>query len=197
MGRGIVRDLLFSQVSFFACLGICLLISPTLLFERNEVGVSNYGVMAATAVPFTIGFLLCAMFIAMAARLTPRHPLPLGRFRHALFALGGLLLLVLASTYPYKINVELKDAHIVAGGLLISFEMVTSLWLTLRLSWNWKSLLLLVAQATGCVLALITLVGVLHLLLLAQLIASGAFGVLLVRGGQQLLHHHLSGERRK
>jgi hypothetical protein len=190
MGRRVVRYLLLSQLSFFGCLGICLAIFPRFVFERNEVGVSNYGVRAATTVPYTLGFLLCAIFIVKAGHLIPRSPPILGRFRNSLFTLGALLILVLASTYSYKINIVFTDIHILTGGLLISFELVMSLSLTLGLPWSWSNLLLLVVQASGCVLALITLLGVLHLLLLAQLIACGAFGVLLVRLGNQLMHHH-------
>src|ERR1700729_3354297 len=124
MSKGVIRYLLLSQLSFFGFLGICLAIFPRLLFERNEVGVSNYGVRAETAVPYTLGFLLCAIFIVKAGLIVPRSPSIAGRFRNALFTLSALGGLVLASTYPYKINTVLKDIHIVTGGLLISFEMV-------------------------------------------------------------------------
>jgi hypothetical protein len=188
MSGRIVRYLLLSQLSFFGFLGICLALLPHFLFERNEVGVSNYGVRAETVVPYTLGFLLCAFFVMEAGLIVPRRSLMLGRFRNALFVLAALLVLVLASTYPYKIDVVLKDLHIVAGGLLLSFEMAMSLCLTWGLPASWSNILLLVTQASGCVLALMTLVGVLHLLLLAQLMATGAFGLLLVWVGRQRLH---------
>ncbi len=193
MGRRISRYLLLSQLSFFGFLGVCLAIVPSFLFHGSEVGVSNYGVRAATAVPYTLGFLLCAVFILKAGHITPRQPRMLGRFRIVLFTLGALFVLVLASTYPYKVNTALKDIHIITGIVLISFEMAMSSWLAFSLPRNWINHLLLVLQASGCVLALVTLVGALHLLLLAQLMASGAFGVLLVLVGPQLVQHSAAG----
>jgi hypothetical protein len=61
------------------------------------------------------------------------------------------------------------------------------MWLVYETPRHWIPILLLVVQATGCLLALITLIGILHLLLVAQLLAGAAFGVLLVRSGRQLV----------
>ncbi len=187
MGSRVFRSLLLSQICFFGFLTICLAIFPRVLLAGNEGGVSNYGVRTATAIPFTLAFLLCAVLILNAAFLTPRSPSTSCRFRRALVTLGVLFLLVLASTYPYKVNSLLKDIHILTGVLLISFEMAMSLWLIVSVSRNWINVLFLAIQASGCLLALITLVGVLHLLFLAQMIASAAFGVLLLRAGHQLV----------
>jgi len=195
MGRRIPRYLLLSQISFFALLAVCLAIFPRFLFARDEGGVSNYGVKASTEIPFTLAFLLCSIFILKAAHITPTTPPILERFRKALFTLAALFLLLLASTFPYKINVLLKDIHIITGVLLISFELAMSVWLTVSIVTNRTSVLLLAIQASGCLLALITLVGLLHLLFLAQLIASAAFGVLLVSVGHQLVQRYGFGQQ--
>ena len=191
MGSRVSRYLLMSQVSFLALLAICVAITPGFLFERDEGGVSNFGVTPATRIPYTLAFLMCATFLLLAGHATPRRPPILDQFRRALFILGTLFVLVLVSTYPYKVNATLKDIHIMMGVLLIAFELAISSWLTFAIPRNSINILLLLIQAAGCLLALATLIGALHLLFLAQLMASAAFGVLLVRAGQQLVQRSL------
>lgn len=195
MGSRVFRYLLMSQISFFAFLAICLAIVPRFLLEHNEGGVSNYGVTAVTVVPFTLAFLTCAAFILMAVRIIPRHPPTLARFRWALFTLAILLLLVLVSTYPYKVDLALKDIHIVIGVLLLTYEMAMAFWLALAVARDWINILFLMVQTAGSVLALVTLVGVLHLLFVSQMIASAAFGVVLVRSGHLLVPRDGAGDR--
>jgi hypothetical protein len=181
------RYLVISQLGFFAFLAICLALVPRSLVDHNEGGVSNFGVTAATRIPYTLAFLTGALFILMAGHATPRITPTRNSFRRGLFTLGALFLAVLASTYPYKVDVTFKDAHIVIATLLIAFELAMSMWLVYETPRHWIPILLLVVQATGCLLALITLIGILHLLLVAQLLAGAAFGVLLVRSGRQLV----------
>lgn len=186
MDKKVSRYLLLSQLSFFVCLGICLAIIPTFLFAHDQGGMSNYGVRLATVVPYTIGFLLCGVCIAEAASLTPRSPTTLLRYRRSLCTLAVLVFVVLASTYPYKIDTTLKYVHLVAGILLISFELALAVWLVLVLFSDWVNILALILQAVGCALALVTLIGVLHVLFVAQLVLSLGFGVVLVRTGYQM-----------
>ena len=61
-----------------------------------------------------------------------------------------------------------------------------SFWLVLVLFRDWINVLLLFSQTIGCVLAFLTLIGTIHVLLFAQLVASLGFGVLLVRTGYQM-----------
>ena len=171
MDKKVSHYLLLSQLSLLVGLGICLAIIPTFLFAHDQGGTSNYGVRLATVVPYTLGLLLCGVCIVRAASLTPRSPTTLLHYRRALYTLAVLVFVVLASTYPYKIDTTLKDVHLVAGTLLLSFELAMSVWLVLALFRDWINVLALSLQAVGCALALVTLIGDLHVLFVAQLVS--------------------------
>jgi|SRR5271165_1310337 len=187
MDQRVSRCLLLSQFSLFLFLGICITVIPQFLLERNEGGVSNYGVHGKTVVPFTFAFLLCGVFILIAAHFTPVTPKVLNCFRSALFTLGFLFLFLLATTYPYKANTALKEIHIGAGIVLFLFEMAMAVWLALLLVRDRINVSLLTLQSCGFLLACLTLIGMLHVLFVSQLVGGLAFGALLVRSGSQLV----------
>ncbi|MGA3150323.1 MAG: hypothetical protein ABSD10_01725 [Candidatus Saccharimonadales bacterium] len=186
MANKVVRYLVLSQLSLFIFLGTCIALLPRFLFERNEGGVSNYGVHAATIVPYSLAFLLCGVFILQAARYIPRTTQSLNCLRYALYALAGLLFLVLATTYPYKINSTLRIIHIISGVMIFCFEMVMAVWLVMVLVKDRVNISLLAAQLVGFFIAFFTLIGAAHLLFVAQSITGMAFGALLIRIGSQL-----------
>jgi hypothetical protein len=190
--RWVFRFLLLSQCSLFLFLAVCVAIVPHVLLARDEGGVSNYGIYGKTVVPFTIALVACGVFILMAAQIAPRTPTVLERFRCALQILGVLFLLLLTTTYPYKLNPMLKDVHVGVGSILFLFEMAMGIWIAVVLQRDWITVLLLLLQAIGFLLALSTLIGVLHILFISQIIASLAFGVLLVRMAFQLGSAELS-----
>jgi hypothetical protein len=182
----VVRYIAISQISFFACLSVCAIIMPGFLLERNEGGVSNYGVHWQTVMPYTLAFLLCSIFLALAAFKLPRSQFS-GRFRVALLIVAGSLLLVLCSTYPYKLNATFKDTHIATGIELFCLEMVLAFWLALTFLRDWRGALLLAVQIAGFLLATLTLFGTLHVLFVAQMVTSLAFGLLLWQSAKRLL----------
>ena len=175
------RYLLLSQCSLFLFLGICVAIVPHVLLARDEGGVSNYGVFGKTVAPFTIAFIVCGVFLLVAAHVAPRTPAVLERFRRALGILGLLFLLLLVTTYPYTLNSTLRDIHVGVGSILFCFEMAMGIWMTVVLQRDRITLVLLLLQSIGFLLAFVTLIGVLHILFISQILASLAFGILLVR----------------
>jgi len=182
----VFRYLLLSQCSLFLFIGICIGIDPHVLLARDEGGVSNYGVNGKTVAPFTIAFILCGVFVLMAAHIAPVAPTVVERFRCALIILGLLFLLLLITTYPYKLNSTLKDIHVGVGSILLCFEMALGIWMTVVLQRDRVTLPLLLLQSIGFLLAFVTLIGVLHILFISQILASLAFGILLVRIAFQL-----------
>jgi hypothetical protein len=160
---------------------------PGFLFERNEGGVSNYGIHRVTIVPYTLAFLLCGIFILQAVRFIPRTPRSYILLRYALCALACLLLIGLTTTYTYKINTSFKNLHVVSVILIFCFEMAMAIWISLVLDRNWANILLLAIQALGFTIALLTYIGTMHLLFVSQIITSLAFGVLLVLCANQLV----------
>lgn len=181
----VARYIGLSQLSFFAFLSVCIIIMPGFLLERNEGGVSNDGVHWQTVVPYTLAFLLCSIFL-MRAAFVLRQLQTSGRLCAALLIVAGSLLLVLGSTYPYKLNVMFKDIHIAAGVELFCLEIGLAFWLTFTFLRSAPGVVLLTIQIAGFLLAALTLAGRLHLLFVSQIITSLAFGLILWRAAKHL-----------
>jgi hypothetical protein len=170
------------QVGFVVFLAVCVALHPGFVLKADEGGISNYGIHVKTVVPYTLAFASCAGFSWAAARHCPTDD-PGQRGLHRLLVVySGLLLVTLASTYGYSLDVVWKDVHVVIGAALVVFEVVGSVWMYLRLGGRCDALFLAV-QLIGFVLAGVTLVGLLHVLFLGQALATVGFGLLLIRSG--------------
>jgi len=187
----IISRLVWSQLTLFGFLGVCVVLMPHFLLEHNEGGVSNYGVHLRTVAPYSLAFLLCAGLVLQAARLTPPAARTLTRLRSVLYAYAGLLLVVLATTYPYKLNAVFTDLHDLAAILSFWFEVAVSGWLFLVGRRGLIAAGLLAAQATGFCLGSMTFIGTIHLLFIAQMVSGLAFGLLLIRTARELLHERV------
>jgi hypothetical protein len=174
--------IVLGQVSFFIFLSISVALHPGFVFKVDEGGISNYGIHLKTAVPFSLAFLLCALFSFGAARHYRSSDVTTRWFRNLLYAYSGLLLLTLLTTYGYKLDIGLKDAHVTAGVLTITFELVASVWIYAQLRGAWDSVFL-VLQAGGFVVAGLTIFGAFHLLFLGQALADVGFALLLIHMG--------------
>lgn len=194
MSNKIINRLIWSQLALVGFIGVCTLLMPHFLLEHNEGGVSNYGVNARTIVPYSLAFLLCAGLVLQAAR-SIRPPAPgrvLLHLRFVLHAYAGLMLLVLATTYPYKLNATLTDLHDLTAILSFWFETIASGWLFLAGVRGITTASLLAAQVVGFGLSLATLVGAIHLLFIAQMVSGLAFGLLLIITARELLNRHVT-----
>lgn len=181
------RQLQIAQLALLIGLVVCLVLLPRFLFETNEGGISNYGTYARTVVPFTLGFGLCGVFTIMAAWSLPRQTLKYRWLKGALLVSGLLYFLVMVSTYPYKLGHGFDALHVYAGVALVLWDMAFGSWLALILEHNWVNVALLVVQYIGFTLALLTYLGPLHTLFIAECLTSAAFGTLLVRSVRQHL----------
>lgn len=175
------RYVLASQLSLYAYLLICFLLLPKFLLQSNEGGVSNYGVHALTVVPYSLAFWLSGLLLLAAGYSVNRRPAA-RTLRRVLLLLGVLTLLVLLTTYPYKLNRVFDDLHIWAAVLLFVTEMLVGIWLVGQQRRSFLALALFTVQLAGFVLSGLTLFGYLHILFLAQLINNVSFSALLVYG---------------
>ena len=174
--------IVLGQASFFVFLAISIALHPGFVLKVDEGGISNYGIHLKTGVPYSLAFLLCAWFSVAAARHYRESGGVAHRFRYLLDSYGGLLLLTLASTYGYKLNAGLKEFHIVVGVVMITFELVASVWMFAQLEGGWDRVSLIL-QVAGCAVAGVTVLGALHLLFLGQALADVGFALLLVHLG--------------
>jgi hypothetical protein len=181
MDNKAVRYVLLGQVSLFGFLFVCLMLIPHFLLESNEGGVSNYGLYAKTIVPYTLAFGLCGLLTLLAMRFIPHEISHYKALKMALASLGVLLIAVLLSTYPYKVNDTLNAVHVYVGTALAFLELGLGTWFTLVLARDAKNIAFLALQVIGFVLGILTHFGVIHILFVTELLTSLAFGVILVR----------------
>jgi len=172
---------LLGQASLFGFLLICLALTPHFLLEYNEGGVSNYGLYAKTVVPYTLAFGLCGSLTLLAARFIPKGIASYKTLRISLAALGILLIIVLVSTYPYKVNNALNVIHVDVGTALAFLELGLGMWFALVLARDLKNIAFFAVQVIGFGLGVLTHFGVIHILFITEMLTSFAFGIVLVR----------------
>ena len=183
----------WSQISLAVFSAICVSLHPGFVLKRNEGGFSNYGVHIKTAVPYSLGFGLCALFAFKAARELRRGNASWRSLEVVLGVYGALMLLTLASTYGYSLNEPLKFLHTAIGITTMLFESVASVWMYSRIEGsNWDAALLVMAVG-GLALGVIDFVGILHVLFLVQLLIGVAFGFLLVHAVSRIGASNSSG----
>jgi hypothetical protein len=166
----------WGQVSFIGFLAVCFALVPSYL--RSEGGVSNYGTLRQTIVFYTLAFGLAAFFNGLAARQLERQ----GRkvLAYNLYALSVLFILVLISTYPYKLNNTFSDIHQLAGLASFAFTFGFAAWLCFKQAFNLNHLLIFMFLIAGMAMLCVTIIGVAHLLFIGQSVSELAFAVLLV-----------------
>jgi hypothetical protein len=169
------------QFSLLAFLIVCVALHPGFVLKANEGGLSNYGIHQKTVAAYTLALGAPALLSYLAAHLVTNSEATTHHFRQLLISYSGIALLTLLSTYSYSLNTALRDLHIVIGSVLIVFETVASVWMYRLLGNTRWNLQLLGVQLLGFVLAVLTLVGVLHVLFITQVLTCGAFAILLVR----------------
>lgn len=176
MANKAVRYIFLGQLSLFICFIVCIFLIPHFLFETNEGGASNYGLYSRTIVPYTLGFGLSGILILIASKSISYKPLKL-----ICILIGALLILILFSTYPYKVNRILDNVHQVLGTILFVVELVIATWFTVFLAYNRINFIFLFTQSIGFILAILTRFDVIHVLFVAELLTTLSFGSLLYR----------------
>jgi hypothetical protein len=178
MGLAIKKYLLLSQLCLLLSVVICLLLLPHFLFSKHEGGMSNYGVHLKTIIPYSLGLLLASFYALRAALAIKIRSSPL---RWLLLGYSALLLLVLVTTYPYKLNVYLKDTHIAVSIVLFWFEVLAAIWLCRAFLEDKINISLVILQIVGLIIGGLTLFGVFQLLFTSELLTIIPFGIILLR----------------
>lgn len=162
------RSVAWGQAVFFAGLLVCVAIDPHLVLKRREVGISNFGVHWSTVVPYSVAFAGATAGLARAARLV-RRP-----YAAAFAASAACFAAALVTTYPYHLDVALKDLHDAAGIATLAVTFALGL---VALGRAPVLAPVVAAHVVGMVVGALTLVGTWHLLFLAQVLTSAAFSV--------------------
>lgn len=178
MGK-ITKLVLASQTVLLLFIAVCVIITPHFLFSRNEGGMSNYGVHASTVVFYTLAFTISSALLFLAARSLPKTP-DYRSLRRIFIITAYSLLLVLVTTYPYKHSNTYNNIHTAGNIWTFCFQMYAGIWLALFFQRDIISILLLLVQLLAFVLIVLTFVGAIHLLFVAQILTMLAYGLLLV-----------------
>ena len=180
-----LRFAVLSQLTLGVFLAVCVLLMPRFAFGAREGGVSNYGVHVATVIPYTVAFVSSASFLFLAGRrLRYTNGLQCAALGFEVVAL--MLVVVLVSTYPYKIDGTLADVHLGAAIGLFCAELPLVAWLASFVSshpWRvvvWLGRLAALSWLVGAVMAVVTLLGFIHLLFLGQAVMSAGFAVVVI-----------------
>lgn len=186
MHRQTVWYITASQYTLFFFLLVCIILNPHFLLTLHEGGISNYGLYAVTVIPYSLALGGCGLLLYRAAwHISTRSKFET-RLKRCLKIIGVLYGLVLLSTYPYKLNLFLDRLHIACGIVLFLGELFTGCLLIYHESQNLKRIFIFAVQLVGFGICVLSLLPILHLLFIAQLIFSSAFGILLIISTQRL-----------
>jgi len=178
MGK-VTKLVLESQVAFLAFITVCVIITPHFLFSRDEGGMSNYGVHASTVVFYSLAFVLSTVLLLLAARALPATAYHLS-LRKIFIVTACSLVLVLLTTYPYKHSNIYGNLHTAVNIWTFCFETFAAVWLALFFRRSAINIALLLAQLAAFVLLVLVFLGTIHLLFVAQILTTLAYGLLLV-----------------
>ena len=169
---------LYGQVSMAFFFAVCVALHPGFVLKRDEGGISNYGEHIKTGIPYTAAYVAAAAssWVVGARAHAERSLRDVAR---VLWCYGVLVTLTLVSTYFYKLSGLLDDLHVAVGGLLIAFEVVTSVWMVRRLGrrrdWWWLGV-----ELTGSTLAVLTAAKVFEVLFVSQMIIGAGYAAILI-----------------
>ena len=169
------------EVYFLVLTGVSVALHPGYVLKRNEGGMSNYGLHLKTAWFYTLALALLALYSQRAASLYAHGDQRSRRLRVLLLSYSAVVFSVLLSTYFYTVNAALRDLHFSLGTALIVVVGVGSIWMYTLWPPSLAVRVFLLAQLLGDVLALLTVVGDLHVLFLTEMLSNIAFFALLVR----------------
>ncbi len=181
-----VAYLAYGQLLLSLFLALCVALHPGIVLKADEGGMSNYGIHIKTAAAYTLSLGFPMLFSFWAARLFIGDGTSVRHFRALLRLYGWLILLTLLSTYVYSLDTPLKDVHITIGVALAIFELAASVWMFRLLSQRKWDATLLGVEFLGFALAVLTIVGAVHVLFLSQVLTSGAFALLLIHCGRKV-----------
>jgi uncharacterized membrane protein len=175
----VVRWVVTGEVVFLLFMGLSVALHPGYVLARREGGISEYGVHAKTAVLYTIAWSALAASNMQASRACVGRGACSHTVRRLLWFYSAAIFLVLISTYFYSLDAVLKYIHYGLGAVLVTFMSVAAYWLSRQLSDAPWARLTLWIQMLGSAAALLSIVGVFHVLFFAESISNVGCAILL------------------
>jgi hypothetical protein len=166
-----------SQISLFSLLLVCSLIIPA-VSERNG-GVSSFGDHLSTVVPYSLSFLLCIIFLCLAAKTVLEMGASFRVMAYLLLIIAFFDFLILISTFPRRVSPIFYQIHDWLGIALYTYEFLLSIWFISR-QWKLKTAVAFSVECFGSIVGLLSSLKIIHFLYYGQVIGALGFGILLV-----------------
>lgn len=176
-----VRWVVFGEVAFLFFMGVSVALHPGYVLARHEGGISEYGVHMKTAVIYSLAWAVLALGNIRAARVCAGRGVRSRKVRKLLLFYSASSFLVLISTYFYSLDAVLKYIHYGFGAILVVFMSAAAYWLSHQLTEVPWARATLWVQVLGSTAALLSIVGVLHVLFCAETISNIGCAMLLTR----------------
>jgi hypothetical protein len=183
--KAALRYVVVGEIAFLFFLGICVALHPGFVLKRDEGGMSNYGLHAKTALPYTLA-LASLSFCSIRAALSYSGYGSTRTPRLVTLGYGVIVAAVLLSTYAYSANAVLTDIHFGLGAVLVGFTGVSALWMSTQGKTSVWVVVLLGVQLCGDAGALLATAGALHALFAAEMATNLGFSALLIRTCQRV-----------
>ncbi len=176
-----LQYLWLSSIAFVVTVVLCTVIYPHDLLTHS--GLSNFGNLRITIFPYSVGLVATSYFLLRANRaLAELTTLAARSFRMGLEGIALALLGILATPSGSTISF-VQDLHVLFGFVIFVAQAALSLHYLIKARGDVLDWLLLALQlvAIGLVVLSFYAIGILHLMLPAQLLAIVAFDALLIR----------------
>jgi hypothetical protein len=183
----LLRWVVFGEVAFLFFMGVGVALHPGFVLARHEGGISEYGVHVKTAVLYTLAWVVLAGSNMRAARACGGRGVRSEKVRKLLLFYSAASFLVLISSYFYSLDSVLKYIHYGLGAVIVVFMSTAAYWFSRQLadvSWARAALWL---QVLGSLAALLSIVGVFHVLFVAETISNVGCAILLAKACSRAL----------
>src|ERR1035438_1571720 len=174
MRYSFVRYIAIGQVCFYLGLLLCIAIRPEGL--SANAGISYYGVYKNTIIPFILALLGPGIFCVRAGLQLDNRDYKF--LRNGLIVIGILMIGILLT--PDTLSIFAADLHQGIGTLLFVSQIIISVWITHKLNYDIKAILLVLIELIGGIAAFLYLKPVNGYLLQSQVLFQLGFGVLAV-----------------
>ena len=179
-----IRNLLYSQISFFVAIVVCFIILPDIVHAND--GLSYFANHRTTVLPYSLGLFLSGLFIFRASQAIPTKTWSLNLIANGLRAMVIFLPFVILT--PIAFNLFLYWVHVIFTTVVFVMEFTVSIWMAMAWFNGWRTALLLVVQSVASAVSMLSVPSILNLQTASQLTFEVAFGILLISSMAHLLH---------
>jgi hypothetical protein len=150
---------------------------PRYFFSLNQGGISNYGTEPQTKWLYAAGFSGATIGTMLAAIVLPKATKRRLQLRFILLILSALYLVVMVSTFSYKLSPSFQQFHELSALVLFISMLLTSLWLRFIAVKNSYINRLFIFLCICMALGVLNYLEVLHILFVIEVVTGVIFAL--------------------